>query len=246
MMTKPISWTARTELLLGPDAMARLHSSCVVVVGVGGVGAAAAEMIARSGVGHLVLVDCDEFSLTNINRQLPALHSTLGLRKCEVIAERMKDINPEIEISTVDSYLNEENVSELLSAYSIDCVVDAIDTLSPKIALIQYCLGKSLPLVSSMGSGAKLDATKVRVSDISKTKMCPLAFMIRKRLHKLGIYSGFQAVFSEEAPRKEAVVEEDGRNKRSQVGSASWLPTVFGCVCAQTAVCRIAGIEVNF
>lgn len=238
-------WTQRTELLFGSEALRKLSDARVAVVGVGGVGAAAAEMLARSGVGHLALIDSDEVSESNINRQLPALHSTVGQKKCEVLSRRLRDINPDIDIHPVCEYVNEENIGQVLSAFAPDHVVDAIDTLSPKIALIQYCLARKIPLVSSMGSGAKVDATKVRVADISKTRMCPLAHMLRKRLHKLGISSGFLAVFSEEPPMRESVVIEESRNKKSQVGTASWLPTVFGCVCAQTTVCHIVGIEHN-
>lgn len=239
------AWTQRTELLFGPEAVSRLLTARVAVVGLGGVGAAVAEMLARSGVGHIALIDSDEVSESNINRQLPALHSTVGQPKCEVLARRLCDINPDIDLHVVREYLHEGNIASVLSAFQPDRVVDAIDTLSPKIALIQFCLKENIPLVSSMGSGAKVDATRIRVADISKTRMCPLAHMLRKRLHKLGISSGFTAVFSEEPPMRESVVLEESRNKKSQVGTASWLPTVFGCVCAQTTVCSIVGIEHN-
>ena len=238
-------WTQRTELLLGPQAVQKLDDARVAVVGVGGVGAAAAEMLARSGVGHMALIDSDDISESNINRQLPALHSTVGLRKCDVLASRLRDINPNLDICLICEYVTENNIDSILSSYHPDHVVDAIDTLSPKIALIQYCLENEIHLVSSMGSGAKVDATRVRVADISKTRMCPLAHMLRKRLHKLGIFRGFLAVFSEEPPVRGSVVLEESRNKKSQVGSAPWLPTVFGCVCAQTTICSIVGIEHN-
>ncbi|MBR5430763.1 MAG: ThiF family adenylyltransferase, partial [Bacteroidales bacterium] len=156
-----------------------------------------------------------------------------------------KDINPDLDLVTVEDYMTEENVSTILGAlfHGIDLfVVDAIDTLSPKIALIQHCLSAGIPMVSSMGAGAKLDATAVRVADISKTYECPLAHMLRKRLGRLGIRTGFPAVFSTEVPRKESIIIEETRNKKSQVGTISYLPTVFGCVCAQTAIRHIVGI----
>jgi tRNA A37 threonylcarbamoyladenosine dehydratase len=222
-------------LLLGEDAMERLSRSHVAVVGLGGVGGAAAEMLARAGVGTLTLIDSDTVSDTNRNRQLCALSSTVGAFKTEVVSARLRDINPDIRLHLLREFLCEENVAALLPP-TLDYVVDAIDTLSPKIALIQHCLKTGIPLVSSMGSGAKRDATAVRIADISRTRQCPLAHMLRKRLHKLGIREGFKAVYSEEVPLESAVVMEEGRNKKSNVGTLSYLPTVFGCVCAQAVL----------
>lgn len=230
-------------MLLGEPALQRLSSAHAVVVGVGGVGAYAAEMLVRAGVGHLAIVDSDTVSRSNINRQLIALNSTVGKSKTEVLGARLLDINPALDLSCIECYVDESNVSDILPA--ADVVIDAIDTLSPKIALIQHCLRVGIPLVSSMGSGAKLDVTKVRIADISGTRMCPLAHMLRKRLHKLGITTGFLAVYSEEEPVREATVMEESRNKKSQVGSVPYLPAVFGCACAQAALCRIAGIGEN-
>ncbi len=228
-------WNERTALLLGDEAVARLARAHVAVVGLGGVGGAAAEMLARAGVGRLTLVDSDTVADTNRNRQFCALVSTVGKPKTEVVAARLRDIHPALELREVREFLCEENVAALLEPRP-DAVVDAIDTLSPKIALIQYCLKAGIPLVSSMGSGAKRDATAVRIADISRTRQCPLAHMLRKRLHKLGIREGFQAVYSEEVPVAEAVVMEEGRNKKSNVGTISYLPTVFGCACAQAVI----------
>ena len=236
-------WQERTEMLLGSAALERLSEARVAVVGLRGVGAMAAEMLVRAGVGHVVLVDVDVVSVSNINRQLPALHSTVGRPKCEVVRERLVDINPSLDVTVLPEYLNEECIPSLLGPLELDGVVDAIDTLSPKIALIQYCLSRGIFLVSSMGSGSKLDATKVRVDDISRSFQCPLAHMLRKRLHKLGISEGFLAVFSTEKPDKSSVVLEESRNKKSQTGTVSWLPAVFGCVCAQAMVRHFAGIE---
>jgi len=233
-------WQERTGMLFGEDGLAKLASAHVVLVGAGGVGAYAAEMLARAGVGHMTIIDEDEVGESNINRQLLALRSTIGRPKVEVLRERLLDINPEMEVSAFRTYVTEELLlseeSSSLIPVSADSVVDAIDTLSPKIALIQYCLRHSLPLVSSMGSGAKTDATAVRIADISKTYQCPLAHMLRKRLHRLGIHSGFQAVFSAELPRKDSLTLEESRNKKSQVGTVSYMPAVFGCACAQAAI----------
>lgn len=227
-----IDWQERTMMLLGEDAMSRLARARVTVVGAGGVGAYAAEMLVRAGIGHITVIDNDTVGVTNMNRQLVALHSTIGMDKVEVLRSRLLDINPELDFKAVREYVCENN----MVIGHPDFVVDAIDTLSPKIALIQYCMRNSIPLVSSMGSGAKMDATAVRVADISKTYQCPLAHMLRKRLHKLGIREGFAAVFSAEMPRKESIVMEESRNKKSQVGTISYLPAVFGCVCAQATI----------
>ncbi|MBR3075319.1 MAG: tRNA threonylcarbamoyladenosine dehydratase, partial [Bacteroidales bacterium] len=199
------SWQERSSMLIGEDALGMLNSSRVAVAGLGGVGGMAAEMLVRAGVGHIVLIDVDTVSPSNLNRQLPALHSTLGRRKCDVMRERLTDINPDLEIQCIPEYLNEESIPGIFGSLELDGVVDAIDTLSPKIALIQHCLAKGIFLVSSMGSGSKLDATKVRVDDISRSFQCPLAHMLRKRLHKLGITEGFLAVFSTEKPKRESV-----------------------------------------
>jgi len=237
-----MSWQERTELLLGTEGLLRLQNAHVLVVGIGGVGGYAAEMLVRGGVGHLTIVDSDKVSESNINRQLLALHSTVGRSKCEVLRSRLLDINPDLDLDSIEDYVNEDNLPTLLEGRKFDYVVDAIDTLSPKIALIRYCLAKGWPLVSAMGAGAKVDATAVRLADISKTRECPLAHQLRKRLHRLGINKGFLAVYSEEKPNKDSMILEEGRNKKSQVGTISYLPAVFGCVCAQAVLCAIAQV----
>lgn len=229
-------WQKRTALLMGEDALAHLASSTVAVVGVGGVGAYAAEMLARAGVGHLVLLDCDVVSPSDKNRQLLATDSNMGRVKVDVIEDRLKDINPEIIITKIAEYLTEENIPQMLGGYKLDFLVDAIDTLAPKLALIEYCVKGGIPHVSSMGAGAKYDATRVRLVDLSKSYNCPLAYIVRKKLRKRGIERGFKVVFSEELPEREAIVEDAGRNKKSQVGTISYMPAVFGCVCAQAAI----------
>ena len=231
------AWQERTALLVGEEGLVRLASSTVAVVGIGGVGAYAAEMLVRAGVGTLVVVDSDTVSDSNRNRQLLALCSTTGMRKTDVLEQRMKDINPDVEIIKLYRYLEPENIASVLDAYKIDFLIDAIDTLAPKLALTAYCMGKGIPLVSSMGSGAKFDVTKVRITDVSKSFNCPLAHMVRKRLRReYGISKGYQVVFSEELPDEEAIVPEEGRNKKSNVGTVSYLPAVFGCACAQVAI----------
>ena len=189
-------WQERTELLLGSDNLERLRRAHVLVVGLGGVGAYAAEMMVRAGVGNLTIADADVLGESNINRQLVALRSTIGMPKTEVLAARLLDINPEVNLTVINEYLRDERPFEMLDSQKFDFVVDAIDTLSPKIHLITGAVRRGLPLVSSMGAGGKLDPTKVEVADISKTHHDPLAHALRKRLHREGVRSGFTAVFS--------------------------------------------------
>lgn len=228
-------------MLLGEAALAALGEKCVAVIGLGGVGAVAAEMVARVGVGRMVLLDSDCVSLSNKNRQLLALDSTLGRPKTEVLRERLLDINPALQLTVIDRYLDEENIAEILPQ-GIDFLIDAIDTLAPKLALIRHCVESRIPLVSSMGAGAKYDMTKVRIADLSKSFNCPLAYMVRKKLRKMGITKGFPVVFSEELPDENAIVEMSPEeraatsNKKSQVGTISYLPASFGCACAQAAI----------
>lgn len=235
------NWLERTELLLGEEKLGRLRRAHVLVVGLGGVGAYAAEMIARAGVGRMTVADADTVNGTNINRQLVALHSTVGRPKAEVLAERLRDINPEIDLSVVNRYIRDEETYALLDAARYDYVVDAIDTLSPKLALIAAALERRLPLVSSMGAGAKTDPTRMEIADISKTHHCPLAHMLRKRLHKAGIRSGFRAVFSPEPVREGALVACDEPNKKSNVGTISYLPALLGIGCASVVIRDLAG-----
>ncbi|MCX4335498.1 MAG: tRNA threonylcarbamoyladenosine dehydratase [Bacteroidales bacterium] len=230
------SWQERTRMLVGEEMLGHFRTCTVAVIGVGGVGGYAAEMIARAGIGHMIIMDSDTVSVSNKNRQLLALDSTVGRPKCEVLAERLRDINPELELTVICDYLESGKVADVLGGRKIDFLVDAIDTLAPKLSLIQYCMENGIPLVSSMGAGAKFDATKVRITDISKSFNCPLAYIVRKRLRHMGISRGFKAVFSEELPDRDSIVACEDRNKKSQVGTISYIPAVFGCACAQAAV----------
>lgn len=234
-------WSERTELLLGKEKLARLNRAHVLVVGLGGVGAYAAEMICRAGVGRMTVADSDTVSETNINRQLIALHSTVGESKAALVARRLRDINPEIELTVVEEYIRDEMTYRLLDAAKYDYIVDAIDTLSPKAALIKGALDRGIPVVSAMGSGAKTDPTLMEIADISQTHHCPLAHMLRKRLHKMGVRSGFQAVFSAEPVREGAVVISETTNKKSNAGTISYMPAVFGCGCASVVIRDLIG-----
>ena len=229
-------WLERTSLLLGDEKLKKLQNANVLVVGLGGVGAYAAEMIARSGVGRMTIADADTVSPTNINRQLIALHSTIGKEKSDLMADRLRDINPEIELTVVNRFIKDDETDALLDSDKFDYVVDAIDTLSPKLALIKGSLDRNIPLVSSMGAGAKTDPTKMEICDIAKTHHCPLAHMLRKRLHKIGIRSGFRAVFSPEPVREGAMILCEEQNKKSNTGTISYIPALFGIGCASVVI----------
>ena len=235
------NWLERTELLLGTEKLEQLRGANVLIVGVGGVGAYAAEMIVRSGVGRMTIADADMVSESNINRQLVALHSTVGRQKCEILAERLKDINPELELTIVNRFIKDDETDALLDSDKFDYVVDAIDTLSPKLALIKGALDRGIPLVSSMGAGAKTDPTLMEIKDIAKTHHCPLAHMLRKRLHKIGIKRGFWAVFSPEPVREGAMILCEEQNKKSNVGTISYIPAMFGIGCASVVVRDLVG-----
>ena len=234
-------WLERTELLLGQKKLNLLRNANVLVVGVGGVGAYAAEMIVRAGVGRMTIADADKVSESNINRQLVALHSTIGREKCDILAERLKDINPSLKLTTVNRFIKDSETDELLDSDKFDYVVDAIDTLSPKLALIKGAMDRGIPLVSSMGAGAKCDPTLMEIKDIAKTHHCPLAHMLRKRLHKLGIRKGFWAVFSPEPVREGAMILCEEQNKKSNVGTISYIPALFGIGCASVVVRDLIG-----
>ena len=233
-------WKQRTRLLLGEEKSERLRQAHVLVVGVGGVGAYAAEMLCRAGVGRLTLVDADTVQPTNINRQLPALHSTLGQPKVEVLAARFRDINPEVELTVLPVFLKDENIPRLLDAARYDFVVDAIDTLAPKCHLIAEALRRRIKIVSSMGAGAKSDITQVRFADVWDTYHCGLSKAVRKRLQKMGIRHKLPVVFStEQADPKAVLLTEDEMNKKSTCGTVSYMPAVFGCYLAEYVIRRL-------
>ena len=236
-----VNWLERTELLLGEEKLEILKNANVLVVGVGGVGAYAAEMIVRSGVGRMTIADADKVSETNINRQLVALHSTVGREKCDILANRLKDINPELQLTVVNRFIKDDETDALLDSDKFDYVVDAIDTLSPKLALIKGALDRGIRIVSSMGAGAKTDPTLMEIKDIAKTHHCPLAHMLRKRLHKIGIKRGFWAVFSPEPVREGAMILCEEQNKKSNVGTISYIPAIFGIGCASVVIRDLIG-----
>jgi tRNA A37 threonylcarbamoyladenosine dehydratase len=236
-------WLARTEMLLGPEALKRLKESHVLVAGLGGVGSWAAEMICRAGTGAMTIIDGDVVTAANRNRQLPALTSTTGRKKADVMGERLLDINPGLQLRIIDEFIRDQRMVDILEAEKYDFVVDAIDTLSPKVFLIYHSLRLKLRVVSSMGAGGRFDPTAIRVSDISETNFCNLARMLRKKLHKLGVYEGFTAVYSPEVVDKRLIVKgSDESNKASSVGTISYMPAAFGIACASVVIRELAGV----
>ncbi len=230
------SWYDRTLLLVGEEGFEKLKSSRVLIAGLGGVGGYAAESIARAGIGKITLIDGDTVRLSNINRQLIALHSNVGNKKALEWKKRIADINPDAEVEIFDSFFTAQDFKDLLNREKFDFVIDAIDTLRPKIVLIATLHEKGIPFVSSMGTGGRTDVTKIKVDDISKTFNCPLARHLRKKLHKNGIYSGFKAVFSFEKPDKKTLLYVSEQNKKTTLGTISYMPAIFGMMAAGVAI----------
>lgn len=247
---------SRNELAIGHDGLKVLKGSTVAVLGIGGVGSFSAEALARSGVGRLVLVDKDDVDITNVNRQIHALLSTVGRPKVELMEERIKDINPDCEVIALKMFYTEETYQQFFD-YGLDYVIDASDTISYKIHLMKQCLERNIPIISSMGAANKMDPTRLRVADISKTSYDPIAKVIRTKLRKDGIRKGIEVVFSDEQPirirediRKEIVPEaaEQGPIRKAKMppSSNAFVPSVAGLIMAGHVITRLLdGIEIN-
>ena len=236
-MTTDLSWLSRTELLIGKSALLTLAKSHVMVVGLGGVGSFAAEFIARSGIGRMTIIDGDVIDPSNRNRQLPALATNHGEYKVAIMAERLKAINPELNLKIIKDFINPEMVEQLFNDVP-DYIIDAIDSITPKLTFIVNAHEKKIPLVSSMGAGGKMDPTNLMVADISKTYNCVFAQQIRKMLKRNHqIKNGIKCVFSPELPKKESLILTDGSNyKKSAYGTISYMPAVFGAVAASVVI----------
>ena len=231
-----MDWLDRTELLFGTEKLNKLRQANVLVVGLGGVGAYAAEQLCRAGIGKMTIVDGDVVDISNRNRQLPALISNTGLPKAEILAGRFRDINESIGLTVINDYISDEKIIELLKTQQFDYVVDAIDTLSPKVFLVYHAVQMGFRVVSSMGAGGKTDPQKVQIADISKSHNCKLAKILRKRLSRMGVNKGVKVVFSPEEIDKKAVRLEDAKNKKSTVGTISYMPPVFGCFISSVVI----------
>ncbi|PWN66854.1 tRNA threonylcarbamoyladenosine dehydratase [Chryseobacterium phosphatilyticum] len=230
-------WLERTELLIKEEGLEKLNKATVLVVGLGGVGSFAAEFLARAGVGSMTIVDGDTVDITNVNRQLPALRSTVGKHKVEVVAERLLDINPDLTLTKINEFLNPERMDEVLDSAPFDYVLDCIDSVTPKLSLIISAKRKKIKVISSMGAGGKTDPSKVMVRDISKTEHCHLARQIRKRLRKVKIDKGVRCVFANDIQDEESLKMTDGTNyKRSFYGTISYMPAIFGLYAAAEVI----------
>lgn len=235
-------WLSRSELLFGEEGLKRLSSSHILVVGLGGVGAYAAELVARAGVGEMTIIDGDTVGVTNINRQLPATTKTLGLSKVDVMRQRIMDINPEVKLHAEHRFLAPQEIDEIIAQGNFSFVIDAIDSIASKTALIVACVEQGVDLVSSMGAGGRVDVSAVKFADISKTEGCSLARMVRRNLRERGIKKGVMTVFSNEAVIPNSVIPTNEQGKKFTVGTVSYIPAVFGCYLASYAVRRLLGL----
>ena len=230
-------WMSRTQLMLGDNLVEKLMSKNILVVGLGGVGGICAEMIVRAGIGKMTIVDNDTIDASNINRQIPALHSTVSQSKAQVLAARLLDINPLLELTILEVFVENTSMQALIDKEPWDYVVDCIDTLSAKVDLIKGCMDRKLAIVSSMGAGGKVDPSQIRVTDLSKSYECNLARYVRKRLQALGIKKGLKVVFSPEKPDQSKIIESDTvYPKKSIIGTLSYMPAIFGCTVASVVI----------
>ena len=231
----------RTTLLVGNKGLEKLNNAHVLIVGLGGVGSYAAEAIARSGVGKMTIIDGDTVDPTNRNRQLQALTSTHGLNKAVLMGERIKLINPEVDLTVIESFKNPDDMKDFMTQ-KFTYVIDAIDSISPKLYLLQTAYFNNQRIISSMGAGGKMDPTKIQVVDIAQTYNCPMAQYVRKRLRYMNSYKGINSVFSTELPAKHSIMKTDGSKfKKSAYGTISYLPAAFGLTCASVVIRDIVG-----
>jgi tRNA A37 threonylcarbamoyladenosine dehydratase len=231
------NWQERTELLIKKKGIENLKKTNILIVGLGGVGSFAAEFLARAGIGKMTIIDGDNVDVTNINRQLIALNSTIGKPKTEILAERLLDINPELKLIKITEFLLPENMEKTLCSQKFDYVLDCIDSLTPKIELLKTAKRKKIKIISCMGAGGKLNPAKVMVRDLSKTYNCYLAKQVRKRLKKEKINKGIRCVFSAEIQDEESLKMTDGAGfKKSFYGTVSFIPAIFGIYAAAEVI----------
>lgn len=233
-----MEWESRTRTLLGDEAIGRLGAARVLVIGAGGVGGYAVETLARSGVGNITVVDADDVAESNINRQIIALHSSIGESKVALFANRCKDINPEINVLPLKLFVTPDNVADIIGT-NFDFVIDAIDTVAPKMAVITYCLTHNIPIISSMGAGGRVNPAEIVYCDIWDTSEDGLARAVRQRLKKAGLRKRLKVVASREAPRRLAVIPLEERNKRSSFGTLMSIPAIFGIFLANHVILKI-------
>ncbi|MFM1912790.1 MAG: hypothetical protein RIR51_628 [Bacteroidota bacterium] len=245
MKNENLAWLSRSELLILEEGIEKLQKSHVLVVGLGGVGSFAAEFIARAGVGKMTIVDGDVVDDSNRNRQLPALATTVGLPKVDIMKDRLLAINPDLKLNCIQSFITPEAVEDLLANKDFDYVMDCIDSVSPKLTLLKSAYEKKYKIVSSMGAGGKMDPTLIRTADLFETMECYLASLVRKRGRKMGLGKGIKAVYSKEKVRDESLILTDGSNfKKSAYGTISYLPAAFGGVAASVVIRDLLGEKI--
>ncbi|MDR2083917.1 MAG: tRNA threonylcarbamoyladenosine dehydratase [Bacteroidales bacterium] len=241
MNTEDKTWLNRTKLLLKETGLNKLVNSNILIVGLGGVGAYAAENICRAGVGKMTIIDGDTINETNINRQLPALNSNIGEYKADILEKRFLDINPELKLKCINQFITADNIQEILDSEKYTYIIDAIDSLSPKVTLCLEARKRNIPIICSMGAGGRIDPSKIEITDISKTYNDGLAAAFRQKLRKEGVKSGVKVVFSSETAKKDAIstTETDQHAIRSVRGTISYLPAIFGCMLAGYVIQQI-------
>lgn len=233
-------WLERTELLIGTESLQKLKDSNILVVGLGGVGSYAAEALVRAGVGKMTIIDGDVVDPTNKNRQLQALDSSAGQQKAHLLKVRFLDINPELNVTVLDHFMEPDPMIAFLQANQFDFVLDCIDSLKPKLSMILILRRMKLRFISSMGAGGKMDPSKIRIADVFKTQECKFAQQIRKSLKKHGVERGVLCVYSEEIQPKHSLKHTDGSNyKKSFYGTISYMPAMFGLTMASEVIRRI-------
>ncbi len=228
-------WQERTNLLIG-EGLEKLSASKVLIIGLGGVGAVAAEMLCRAGIGNMTIIDGDTIHETNLNRQIFTRHGLIGKSKAEVLKEKFMDINPDLSVTAIDRFIKDDEMIDILKFDDFDYIVDAIDTISPKVFLLFHSYKMGLKTISSMGAGGRIDPSKVQVADISKSYNCPLARLVRKRLHRMGVYNGIKVVFSSEKIIDSSLIFVNETNKKTTLGTISYMPSLFGIYLASEVI----------
>jgi tRNA threonylcarbamoyladenosine dehydratase len=238
------NWLERTELLVGPEKIEALSKANVLLVGLGGVGSFAGEFLVRAGLGNITIIDGDVVDGTNINRQLQALHSTVGQGKAHLLEKRFLDINPQLNVIPITQFLNPEDMIAMIEREKFDYILDCIDSFSPKLMLIELAYKNGYKVISSMGAGGKTDPTKMRIGDLYESRECRFAQKVRKQLRRRGVGPGVTAIYSEEIQPKSALKLTDGANyKRSFYGTISYMPALFGLYIASEAIRLITGMK---
>lgn len=234
------NWLERTELLIGSEGLEKLRTKNVLVVGLGGIGSYAAEALVRAGIGNITIIDGDEVDATNKNRQLHAMDSTVGIKKTKLMEERLMDINPLLNLKIVERFIEPDEMSLLVNDEKYDFILDCIDSVLPKLNLISMARKNKFNFISAMGAGGKMDVTKIKVADISKTRECKFAQQLRKQLKKIGITDKVLTVYSEEIQKSESLAMTDGsRYKKSFYGTISYMPAMFGLTMAAEVINRL-------